>query len=1045
MKLLLFKFLYFCLFAHFFLLKVLGFSFESPQFDKFKSYHQFELPNKLKVLIVNDHIQKNGVILSVDVGSSYEPKNIPGLAHLLEHMLFFSSKKYPNEYYFKHYLAQVQGFSNAHTWDDETLFYFHIADNKLQSFEKAIDIFSRFFIDPIFTHDAISREVYAVHNEYEGFLLNEQWRFQELLRNIANKDSIFNHFQIGDLKHLANKNIDILKEVTQFFQSFYSADHMKLVIYTNHDKDSIKNIIKNSFGLIPFHKNWQYPSHFNKKDKELRKSNAFDQKNTGIFAWYKSLFNKKMLSIVFPLTGPALNIDKKVKPIDFIKKLINRKGKNSLYSILKKKGFIDDITMNFMEKHVDFKIISVKISLNPLITQQQTLETLKIFFSYIKYISKNGLNEKIYRQIARQYYLDFLYEEKKSFTEELKFLMNIFKEYGYCDNNIVEEIKNLKKFDKKEIEKYLDIMKSPNQAIIVFSSPILTNETPFTSIFRFHHNAKTKNSVKNNGFFEKKLNFYDTTMNFFYATDRIPSDYLKYMENNNIFLLNPQKPLLENAYSPQSLKIITECSVLNIERNEYFFDEKCLENEKSKDIHNNFPELAYKNPSNTIEIWYKSQRTFSTPKIASIIQLNYRKRETISKQIFSEILSKTFESLYWQDLDEIKEGQNEIAFESKEDNLVLKIFAFSDRFYLILMKTLTLLSQMKFTKKMFFQHKINLLGRSLWNSKEKSFLRLFHYVDCVLNAKNLRMLENENKIINKYSYKQFISDYSDFLNTLSVKAVVVGNIVEKHASFIGESLKDFVKGTNINGKSRRSAILKSQPYYILRKNINSLTVKELSTNKEDRNNAILTLFVKESYKPKDFFILNKIINIMETEAFKFLRTKHQIGYELGLRMIKTPKLLGIFIFAKGSRYNIQQMEGLINQFLLYFKQFINNHEDLFTKQQEISQNKTNETQNKKIVFLNPNLKANAQEYFEGILNDKYTRFKQKTSEEIKIKEINDFYDDIFFNKIKAMSFQLYSFKTKVLFEAEKLKTQMKNNQKVVYSLHEMESFLEKKR
>ena len=44
----------------------------------------------------NVHGQRRAT-LQVGVGSLSDPKGLPGLAHFLEHMLFYSNEKYPEE------------------------------------------------------------------------------------------------------------------------------------------------------------------------------------------------------------------------------------------------------------------------------------------------------------------------------------------------------------------------------------------------------------------------------------------------------------------------------------------------------------------------------------------------------------------------------------------------------------------------------------------------------------------------------------------------------------------------------------------------------------------------------------------------------------------------------------------------------------------------------------------------------------------------------------------------------------------------------------
>jgi insulysin len=54
-----------------------------------KDYRYLELPNKLKVLLVRDaSAEISSAALNVKAGSWHEPDSTPGLAHLLEHMLF---------------------------------------------------------------------------------------------------------------------------------------------------------------------------------------------------------------------------------------------------------------------------------------------------------------------------------------------------------------------------------------------------------------------------------------------------------------------------------------------------------------------------------------------------------------------------------------------------------------------------------------------------------------------------------------------------------------------------------------------------------------------------------------------------------------------------------------------------------------------------------------------------------------------------------------------------------------------------------------------
>src|SRR5574343_380548 len=78
--------------------------------DEFRT---IKLDNALEATLVHsEQISESGVSLAVNVGSSYD--TIPGLAHFMEHMMFFSSKTYTQEDYWSTYINTHGGSTNAY-------------------------------------------------------------------------------------------------------------------------------------------------------------------------------------------------------------------------------------------------------------------------------------------------------------------------------------------------------------------------------------------------------------------------------------------------------------------------------------------------------------------------------------------------------------------------------------------------------------------------------------------------------------------------------------------------------------------------------------------------------------------------------------------------------------------------------------------------------------------------------------------------------------------------------------------------------------------
>ena len=82
-----------------------------------RRYHHFRLKqNGLRCLIISDpSADKSAASLACRVGQMQDPDNLPGLAHLTEHMMSMGSQKFPDEQEYEKYLSMSGGHANAYT------------------------------------------------------------------------------------------------------------------------------------------------------------------------------------------------------------------------------------------------------------------------------------------------------------------------------------------------------------------------------------------------------------------------------------------------------------------------------------------------------------------------------------------------------------------------------------------------------------------------------------------------------------------------------------------------------------------------------------------------------------------------------------------------------------------------------------------------------------------------------------------------------------------------------------------------------------------
>lgn len=143
-----------------------------------REYKALTLTNGMRVLLISDPSSvRSAAALDVHVGSFSDPSDIPGLAHFCEHMLFLGTTKYPKEDAYSSFLSSHGGSSNAYTSSEDTCYYFDINADYL---DPALDRFSQFFISPLFTPNATSRELNAVDSEHSKNINNDAFRIYQV-------------------------------------------------------------------------------------------------------------------------------------------------------------------------------------------------------------------------------------------------------------------------------------------------------------------------------------------------------------------------------------------------------------------------------------------------------------------------------------------------------------------------------------------------------------------------------------------------------------------------------------------------------------------------------------------------------------------------------------------------------------------------------------------------------------------------------------------------------------------------------------------------
>ena len=213
----------------------------SQPYSSTRKQKSITLSNGLKVLLVNDKLATQSTVSLVvnGVGQFYDPVDLPGLAHLMEHMVLSYNKnnilgKQPD---FEDWLEDYGGTSNGFTAFQQTCFYFNCPHEVAG---RALLRFSSLFlqsnvIDTCQNHNILQREVQRVDSELDLSTLYAQIEY--VTKSFVNFENPYSRFTRGNKASLESipklKSINVSERLIQFFSQYYLPSQAVLVVVSN--------------------------------------------------------------------------------------------------------------------------------------------------------------------------------------------------------------------------------------------------------------------------------------------------------------------------------------------------------------------------------------------------------------------------------------------------------------------------------------------------------------------------------------------------------------------------------------------------------------------------------------------------------------------------------------------------------------------------------------------------------------------------------------------------------------------------------------------
>lgn len=894
------------------------------------------------------------------VGSFADPEAAAGLAHLLEHVVFLGSERFPKRDEWEAFLARHGGSSNAVTQECSTAFHYTIQDEFLG---ESLQRFADMLFHPLLREQALEKEIRAVDAEFEIAKTRDDCRVSEIQRFTARKGHPFSRFCWGNKQSLTGTGsmanlADLLKK---FHQAHYkNPKDFRIVVFQRGNKfsmEQIEEMIISSFG------NMKAPQELIPK-QPITMESPFDLRNSNLFH-IEPATPKYHAFITWPL--PSFDSAYKTKPADFVAELIDHEMQNSLVYWLRREGLALSVSSGSQaaEEHRNafFWLFCIEIELSEFGAQnfQRVFQLVLKYLDIVKDNIGKGSYKVFWQGLKEISLLDYTFEEEgdpDEFVEGLAIKMQnpyIEKEHILPAESVFIE------FDEAAINKLVERISSEGCRVDLLCPK---DSLPF-------FDKISESPWKKDDWFGIK-----------YREAMIPKEWLEGTQHSDFAL-----PIVDKSLFPSNLDLISKRTAAV----------KMLED----------PNPSFR-PFN--KLWHQQDTTLESPRANVFIKIfdesfNSSNHENISTATFiadlfgyiiadEEYLGSlcgleftTTAMIYPFGFEFSFHGFNDKIFE-----FVLKIISAFRNCLSSLTESSSIFDVLKESVK------INLKSSDLNPSKLTRRLR-----NLVLYQETLDV-QKQLSILSEISLANILQLAKEYLGSsdLSFECFVHGNVSEDSVIQFAESFKQIFP---IDSNCDSSTELRSVNRHIDLP-LTALPAGETvnlyfdSLHQYDSNSACCNYYQigRDSLFARTMAKL--LADMMHESCFDDLRTEQQLGYSVSCTWIMSYKSLGMQIWVLSPTHDPKDVDKRIEAFLEDFQTELNEMDDEEFKDnvngliadlmsegrtvRELGETAWEEISNKSFIFdrrdkevelLKTLTKSQVQSFYKDILLDSKTRRK----------------------------------------------------------------------
>ncbi|CAO1403706.1 unnamed protein product [Diamesa serratosioi] len=705
-------------------------------FNDKKEYRLLKLPNGLTVLLIkNEDIVRQGesdetkqniaaLALDINVGAFEDPKEIKGLSHFLEHMVFMGSEKYPIENDFNQYITEHAGSSNAMTSQKNTTFFFTIVE---ESFEGAMDRLAQFFISPLMLENSVDREIQAVESEFQNRINNDYVRTNQIMISMAHESHRASSFTPGNFTTLRDniKSEDLFIALHKHRAKYYVSNRMNLCMQSNIELDIQQSLVEKYFSDI-------------KSGEGVAVVDDNEYLNV-----FKPEFHQKMFIMKPKQEGndlelkwitPSLYKYYKCDPGSYLSTIFGYEGPGSLASYLKKKSLAIQTVAGPSSGLGDNEMFSLFEIIVTLTDHglQNIDEVIEAIFSFILLCQNTSMSEhkRIYTGIQQIKNINYKYRTENSEITNVKNLVQKMKLYPAADlmraGNIFIE------FDEDVILKFIQMLTIDNMNILL--------------------------STKTYDHYDQKEKWFGTE----YTTIDFPNKYIESWNEkkyNNEFSLPPT--------------------------NEFICTDFDIYDKETPTVSSEHPEKVFHN--DICDVWYKLDGKFNRPLgIVKISLISPKHKFSNFNATLTELYMMFLDRYTYEYFYPAEEAGFQFDVSTDKNGLQLNFTGFNEKLEMLIDSVTKLMTNCNtLMEEVFFQDLKKAFKTKCYGNLISSGSLSPDYMQDILRSDHVTDYELY-KEIDKIKFED-LERYSEKIFTqLKIKILVQGNLTKDQALSIGQ-------------------------------------------------------------------------------------------------------------------------------------------------------------------------------------------------------------------------------------------------------------------